>query len=69
MLKYWMTKILHTEIWPKLHCVLESSTAKLWAAISLPTPTDGVEHTKLEALEVIMNHQMKDLVLLNKCLG
>lgn len=36
------------------------STAKLPAATSLPTAMNGVEHTKLEALEVVTHHYMKE---------
>ena len=49
--------------------ILKSSTAKLSRNIFLLTPENGVECTKLEALEVNMCHCMKESGVIKQMLG
>ena len=52
----------------KLHYILQSSADKLPAAILLPTPKNRVEYTKLEALEVVAHHYMKESSVIKRIL-
>ncbi len=53
----------------KFHSICQSSTTRLPNTISLPTPKNGVEYTKLGALEVVTHHNMKKADVIKRMLG
>ena len=52
----------------KFCSICQSLTTTLPSTKSLPTPKNGVEYTKLEALEVVTHHNMKEADVIKRML-